>query len=65
MHTIDLKLVNVHKSELKIHFLGEVSYAIDLNAEHDITHTNFNCKAEEITKIKKIKSKKSGGKNHR
>ena len=45
----------------------EVSLAIDLTADkNDVTHTNFNCKAVEVTEvIEKVNSKKSGRKNHR
>ena len=44
-------------------FLSEVSRAIDLKAEmtNDVTNTNFNCKAVEVTEvIEKVNSEKSG-----
>ena len=66
MHTIGLKLVHVYKiysslRESRSHF-SEVSHAIDLEAKNnDVTHTNFNCKAVEVTEIEKVNDRK----NHR
>ena len=43
-------------------FLREVSHAINLKAENDVTHTNYYCKAEVS---EKVNSKKSCRRNHR